>query len=320
MEFEPFKTGERICFIGDSITELTYWISCIVDYYAYHTHNKIEVYPCGISGGACISANLYFDEQIKIWNPTTAVIMFGMNDIGRNDYGVEATEKIRASREESLKRYQDTLEELSQRLKDIHVNRIIYLAPTPYDEEQVCDTENLVGCQQALRTCAQIMQTTAEKFHGEFFDLGGKVYHIVHEAYRMNLPHVLISKDRVHPTAFGFSVMARIFLAGQGFGDMEVTLENLSDGTAMYVLSDKAQKFHTIAVAVQNRWSAEWLLARSSPDQTAEGKFRYMETVFASPEKYDEYFRGLARNYKKLVTEEKKNLESLAEIVKDLFK
>ena len=88
MKLKPFKSGEKICFIGDSITAATTWISHIADCYHQNTNEQIEIYPCGISGGSCFSGKEYFDDQIAPWHPNTVVIKLGMNDVGGNFYGI----------------------------------------------------------------------------------------------------------------------------------------------------------------------------------------------------------------------------------------
>lgn len=319
-KLNPFENGEKICFIGDSITAANLWISYIADYYSKSTDIKIEIYPCGISGGRCESAIKYFHEQTTVWEPTTAVIMLGMNDINRLNYSGDCTEEKLRLQEQSLQVYKKKLTELSEMLKKVNVKRIIYLAPTPYDEEQICETENLMGCQNALRKCAEIMKKVSEKFVGEFLDFGGIIYDLMHQSYLNGSKNQIICEDRVHPNNLGHSVMARAFLSSQGFSDMNVTAEQICDGTAELYLSDKGEAFQNIAHTVQRRWTAEFQVAQSSPDKSIEGKIKYMDKYLTNPEEYGEFFVNLAMDYEKLVKEDNRNKEILVNVVKDLFR
>lgn len=319
-KLHAFDNGERICFIGDSITEITYWISYIADYYSKNTDKMIEIYPCGISGGTVSSAINCFYEQTAVWKPTTAVIMLGMNDIGRSNYGGELTDEKLMRRESLLQIYEKNLTVLSRMLKEeIKVKRIIYLAPTPYDEEQICDTPNLIGCQNALRKCADIMQNIAKNFECEYFDFGGIIYDLIHESYLMKSKNKIINADRVHPNNLGFSVMARVFLSAQGFAEMSVNAEQICDGSAELHLSDKGENFQMIARTVQSRWTAEHLVASTSPDQSTEGKIKYMDKYLTNPDAYQDFYVQLARRYAKLVADENDNRKMLVNTIKDLF-
>ena len=55
--------------------------------------DKIEIFPCGIAGGSCVSAISYLHEQVAFFRPDTVVIMLGMNDIWRENYLGEITKQ-----------------------------------------------------------------------------------------------------------------------------------------------------------------------------------------------------------------------------------
>lgn len=327
MKLKPFKSGERICFIGDSITAATRWIAHIADYYASHTDESIEIYPCGIAGGNCSSGINYLQDQTAPWSPTTAVIMFGMNDISRGKYSPNATQEEINLQGYFIDQFEENLIGLTQKIKtELKVSRIIYLAPTPYDEMQECLAENCKGCQAALRKCAQIMQNTAGKLGGEFFDLGGEMFDLLSKAYDIGNQNPLINADRVHPSELGHSVMARIFLTAQGFDELSVSAEDVRDGKANLMFSDKVQSFLDAARDLQNRWTTDFQLGGFSPDKSKEGKLKFIkEEYLPHPERYGDYlhygkyFVSLAEGYESLVLAEEENMKKLALSVKRLF-
>ncbi len=316
----PFKNNERVCFVGDSITALTSWISHIADFYARKMPSeKVSIFPCGIAGGSCVSAMAYYQQQTVIWSPNTVVIMLGMNDIDRAMYGENRTDSMIKTAERAIERYEHNLSSLSDIIKSQYkVGRIIYLAPTPYDELRACDTENLIGCQAALRRCADICKKTAELYGGEFYDLGGEMFDVLQRARGLGSQNELISLDRVHPTEAGFCVMARLFLSAQGFDDMAVTAEDIVSGRSMLHRSDAAQRYHDAAATLQERWTAERLIAIFAPDQSEESKFKYAEEYSRLTDNKGIY-KYSADNYKKFVLDEPINRECLRRAVEALY-
>ncbi|MBQ2704832.1 MAG: hypothetical protein IJF58_04730 [Clostridia bacterium] len=324
MNIKPFKSGEKICFIGDSITAATYWIAHIADYYSQNTAEQIELYPCGIGGGNCESGYRYFADQTAPWQANTAVIKLGMNDIGRGYYGKKNDLEMQ---KELMNKYKDNLLKLIDTVKAANINRIILLAPTPYDEINDCEAENYVGCMDALRDCAKVMEEIADNQNLEFYDLGGQMFDLLKKGYAIGNKNPLINGDRVHPTELGHSVMARLFLTAQGFKDLAVTAQDIAEGKAALTLSEKAQTFFNVCRDIQNRWTADWLVADFSPDKTKEGKLKFIkEEYLLHPEKYGNYkvygayFVSLAQGYEDMVMAEEQNKKALVSALTNMFK
>ncbi len=316
----PFEKGERICFIGSSTTALTSWISHMADFYAKcRPNDKIFMLPCGVSGGGFYTANPYYKEQVAIWEPTTIVLMLATNDIERHHYGAERTEEMIKNGEAAMERYKTNLYRFIEMLKaQPGIKRIIHISPNPYDELQISDEKNLVGCQAALRRCADITREAAKEYGDEFYDLNRDMYDIMCEMKERDSDIRLISRDRVHATELGFCVQARLILAAQGFYDMHVSADDVISGKAMLYRSEKAQKFHDAAYILQERWSAEWNIGNISPDKSIEGKIKFANE-FASNEENSNYLRGLAERYEKHVNCEKSCCEELAKAIDALY-
>ncbi len=316
----PFEKGERICFIGSSTTALTSWISHMADYYSQNRPNdEISIFPCGIAGGSFYSANRHYREQVAIWQPTTIVLMLATNDIERHHYGEDRTEEMIKNGEAAMERYKTNLYNFIEMLKTPPtVKRIIHISPNPYDEMQVSKEKNLVGCQEALRRCADITKEAAEKYGDEFYDLNRDMYDIMCELKAKKSPLELISPDRVHATELGFCVQARLILAAQGFGEMAVDADDVISGKAMLYRSEKAQKFHDAAYILQEKWTAEWFMGDLSPDKSREGKIKFSKE-YASDPKESEYIKGLARKYENHILNESAYCENLVEAIKGLY-
>lgn len=84
---EPFKDGETVCFIGDSITHGGPYHAFIRAYYLTRFPDQtIQFVNAGTSGETAGGGAARFDEDVLPYRPTSAVVMFGMNDVNRGAY------------------------------------------------------------------------------------------------------------------------------------------------------------------------------------------------------------------------------------------
>ena len=77
----PFKDGETVVFLGDSITQQANWIRFLTDF--YHTRypeRQIIFRNAGIAGNSFAGGRKQIPIDVAPWKPTTVVVMFGMND------------------------------------------------------------------------------------------------------------------------------------------------------------------------------------------------------------------------------------------------
>src|SRR5882762_3708686 len=84
----PFEKGERIAFVGNSITEMGYYESYIWLYYILHYPGKrITIYNAGIGGDRAKNILDRLDDDVLSKKPTTICLTFGMNDSGYFEFG-----------------------------------------------------------------------------------------------------------------------------------------------------------------------------------------------------------------------------------------
>src|ERR1700728_1408362 len=75
------KDGDRIVFIGDSITEQQIYTRYVMDYFALrYPQATIHFRNRGIAGAPATFGQGTYDNMIKSCRPTVATICFGMND------------------------------------------------------------------------------------------------------------------------------------------------------------------------------------------------------------------------------------------------
>ena len=212
-----FKDGDRVCFIGDSITHGGLYHSYITLFYTTRFPDQdIETFNCGISGDSASGATRRFDWDIAEHKPTISTIMMGMNDVSRGLYGKEnPDEKNLASRKSALDRHNASMRKLSEQLKAINSD-IIYITPSIYDQTSTMEKENLYGVNDALGTCGQEARKLATEFGGSVVDFHGVMSRINAEYQKADSKRTIVGGDRVHPGAMGHLVMAYTFLKAQG--------------------------------------------------------------------------------------------------------
>jgi lysophospholipase L1-like esterase/pimeloyl-ACP methyl ester carboxylesterase len=208
-----FQSGDVVSFIGDSLTHSRKWHKYVVDYYLTRfPDRKIQFHNAGISGDSAAGALARFDTDIAPQHPTVAVLMLGMNDVRRDLY---ASEGNLDARQKALDNYRDNMTKLVARLKDIGVQRFIFIVSSPFDETAQLATPNLPGVNEAVRMTIPILRDLALANHGTLVDFNTPLLELNQEGQRANPAYTLIGPDRVHPADPGMMVMAYTFLKAQ---------------------------------------------------------------------------------------------------------
>ncbi|MFZ2641836.1 MAG: SGNH/GDSL hydrolase family protein [Verrucomicrobiia bacterium] len=220
-EAAKFKDGDRVCFIGDSITHgggFGYHSQIVLFYATRFPQMRIGYWNCGISGDSAAGAIKRYAWDIAPHKPTVATIMLGMNDVSRGLYAMETSgSKIEAQRQGAIENHVANMADLAELLaKD--GSKLIFITPSIYDQTGTQKTENLFGVNFALGTCGYEARKLASKYNAgvaEFHLLLSRL-NAVGQAKDPN--YTIIGPDRVHPGAPGHLVMAYAFLKAQGMG------------------------------------------------------------------------------------------------------
>lgn len=217
-----FRDGDRVAFLGDSITERGdfNYVRVISDYYLTRfPEADIRFQNAGSNGGGARAAALRFADDVAARRATAVSIMFGMNDVGRPNYDAEATpEKIaaRAGHLEGFRRnYAELLDVCARESPDI---ALYLLTPSPADDmavyyrNQACVQRP--GCNAGIGECAETVREEAARRGATLVDL----YTILNDyvrARRSVEPEFKFAEDRVHPGAGANMLMAMAFLEAQ---------------------------------------------------------------------------------------------------------
>lgn len=215
---ERFPDGARVCFIGDSLTaqNTVQWMT--VDCYKRNLPDtKIEVFNCGVAGGAAWAALQYLEDDVFVHNPTHAVIGFGVNDCGRWELAHPRSAERYNRLVANYERYKKCMRELCDVLTARGV-KVTLCTPPPYDEYHEGTEPPFVGGFPLLLAYAEEVRKIAREKDLPLCD------YFEYFAREMQTD-ILYSGDHVHPNAHGYYVMAKYFLEQQG---LDIGEEKLS--------------------------------------------------------------------------------------------
>lgn len=214
---EPFKDGDRVCFVGDSITHGGGYHAFVFLFYTTRFPDRhIAVFNCGISGDSAGGAVRRFEWDIAAHEPTVSTIMLGMNDVGRGMYGNQTPDAaLQQRRQAAIDSHVANLRQLAEALRR-QGSRLVFITPSIYDQTSTMATENLFGVNDALGLCAVQARALAAELGGSVVDFHGEMTRLNAELQKTDPAATLVGRDRVHPGALGHLLMAYVFLKAQG--------------------------------------------------------------------------------------------------------
>lgn len=215
---EPFKDGDTVCFLGDSITHGGHWHRFLELFYvSKFPDRKVEIVNCGIGGDRADGALKRLDWDVLVHQPTVIVIMLGMNDIGHSSYDSPTpTPQMLEAREASLKAYAANMDALLTAIRAKSKARVILVKPSPYDETATLPKPARKGANGALARCAEMCEELARKHKTALVDFHGPMTRLMSEGQKKDPAFALCGGDRVHPGSAGHLVMASLFARAQG--------------------------------------------------------------------------------------------------------
>ncbi len=213
----PFKDGDRIAFIGDSITHGGQYHLCVFAYYVTRFPDvKITYFNNGLNGDVAKGAIRRFDSDIMITQPNRAVIMLGMNDIRRSEYKSENPDEMTRIRLQGfIETYKQDMETLTDLLLEKNIPAIL-IGPSIYDNTLDSPGGHSFGANEALAKCSALLKTMAAEKGLGYVDFNAPMLMANRVVQRDNPRATIVSSDRVHPGPVGTLMMAYLLLKGQG--------------------------------------------------------------------------------------------------------
>jgi lysophospholipase L1-like esterase len=200
------KDGDRVIWIGDSITHQCQYTQYVEDFY-YTRYPKLRLHfrNAGVSGDRAADALDRFDDDIASFKPTVATVLLGMNDGAYQDFSPEI-----------FKTYADGMTKLLDRL-DAHKVRVFLMSPTMFDHqafEQMVAKDPARGKNKSPDNYNAVLayfgkwgQEVARKRGYGFIDLYGPLNKLTTDGRRKD-PNFTLIADAIHPGGDGSFVMS----------------------------------------------------------------------------------------------------------------
>ena len=128
----PFKKGERVVFVGNSITHGGHYHSFVWLYYMTRFPNKpITIMNAGIGGESAWDIKDRLDYDVFDRKPTYVTLTFGMNDTG---YDIFWKENAKELSEQRIEKSLESFREIEKRLLAENKMTKVLIGGSPYDE------------------------------------------------------------------------------------------------------------------------------------------------------------------------------------------
>jgi hypothetical protein len=217
----PFHTGDRVVFLGNSITDGGHYHSYIWLYYMTHFPNtRITCINAGIGGDNVKQMSDRFDTDVLPMKPTVLTLTWGMNDSGYFDwFKPDATAIGQRAVDTAEARYAV----LDKKLKQHPEFKKIFILGSPYDETTKSNKNRYYpGKSAAFEKMIDFQEATAKKNGWEYVDFNHPMMAINQQWQATDTLFSLTPNDRIHPDYDGHLVMAYLFLKTQGLAGKPV--------------------------------------------------------------------------------------------------
>lgn len=215
----PFVKGDRVAFLGNSITCGGHYHSYIWLYYMTRfPDQRIDIFNEGIGGDV---AKQMYERMDKVFehNPTVVTLSFGMNDTGYMDYTDPANEATGRTNVATACKDYEPIEALYKRHPRV---KKILISSSPYDETSRFNKAPFPGKNKLIEEIGDFLKQRADANQWGFVDLNRGMTAINQREQQLDSAYTLCGRDRVHPSTDGHMVMAYLFLKAQGFAHKPV--------------------------------------------------------------------------------------------------
>lgn len=215
-----FEKGERVVFVGNSITHYGYYHSYIWLYYMTRFPNEpITIMNAGVGGDVAWGINRRFQSDVLDKNPTYIALTFGMNDVGYREYLEKNAMDLS---EEKIKLSFNSFKDIEKQLIDSKGINKVLMVSSPYDETSQIECEFVPGKNNAILKVGDFLKDAASENKWGYVDFNRPMLAINEREQQKNPLFALCGEDRIHPGNDGHMVMAYLFLKAQGFAGKKV--------------------------------------------------------------------------------------------------
>ncbi len=300
-----YPDNARVVFIGDSMTHANRVLAHVVNHYKKNfASSNVKFFNCGTAGACVNNALRNLKQDILSYNPTHAVVAFGINDCNRDVFLKPRGTEVYETSKKAFETYKADLKTLCDILAEKNIE-ITVCTPPPYDEYQKCDTPALRGVYAVMVEYSHFVRSFTKQNGYNCCD---------YNDYLTNLINFedLYNNDRVHPNDHGYFRMAECFLKHQG---LEICEEE--------VIPEYLQKWHFAVQKYRDIYAAENCISSiKNTDFSLEKKYelvrKYIEENSANKDELtpvQDYILYLAKEY----LENRPRLEECKENIQKLY-
>ena len=216
-----FEEGERVVFVGNSITHGGHYHSFIWLYYMTRFPDKpITIMNAGIGGESAWDMKDRLDYDVFNRKPTYVTLTFGMNDTGYDIYMKDDAKELSKQRiAKSLESYR----EIEERLLAKNKIKKVLIGGSPYDETSRFNNFILHNKNNAILKIIDAQRISSKKNGWGFVDFNQPMREISRKEQEADSTFTFCRIDRIHPDNDGQMVMAYLFLKAQGLAGDEVS-------------------------------------------------------------------------------------------------
>lgn len=239
-QITPFKDGDRVVFLGNSITDGGHYHSYIWLYYMTRFPGmRLTVLNAGIGGDQAIDMVKRLDGDVFSKRPTVLITTFGMNDSGYSEYNGDQPEKFA---DEKVKASYEAYKQIESRFKSLVDTKIVLMGSSPYDETAAIEGNiPLKNKNKAMLRIVDFQRESANNNGWQFFDLNQPMTAINQQFQQKDPTFALCGNDRIHPDNDGHMVMAYLILKAQGFAGKEVAEINIDASKVSLISSSNCE-------------------------------------------------------------------------------
>lgn len=215
---ETFSDGERVVFYGDSVTHHGYYVTPVQTfYYTRYPDRDVRIWNCGVGGETAGEAAWRFELDIAARKPTSAVVLFGMNDVCVLGYQPNATDAVKRRSREAPAAFEKNMRRLKALFdKDLPGTKLTWCTLVPWDDELKFRKPRppITGVTAAEKPLCDFVTRFQKEAGGGYVDYYGPML-----AYNRKLhardPYMSLSPDTIHTKEPGGLFMAKLFLTAQ---------------------------------------------------------------------------------------------------------
>jgi lysophospholipase L1-like esterase len=211
------RDGDRVVFLGDSITVAHTWTREVEEFVLTRDPEKaITFINAGVGGHTAADGLARLDTDVLVHRPTVVVLNFGMNDSGYPDDTDGAA-------------FEKNMGAIIDRLKAGGVRAIVWADTTPYDPEQA---NRSAKAGERRERIAALVAYTAEQCarRGLVLVRWNQRVQAAVDAWAKAKRKTKLVPDKVHPSPLVHAVLAAAVVRALGYEPEPVRLHAAVDG------------------------------------------------------------------------------------------